>query len=635
LKIFNIINLLAVKVSRRQSIDQWAEIMKPIRARIAPISSILIWMVAGVVLFASTGAAETTSFEALRPADTSSPRATLKSFVESMNAAYTDLREAIATYALSNRYYFDEAENRKLREVEQEFNRAIGSLDISEVSPILKENLPYERIIQLKEILDRIPIPKYEDVPDRQQLSNAFDKKWLLPNTEIEIVLMEDGPRRGEYLFSSKTVERLPEFFELVRVLPYRSGPGKQLLASYDALTTSPAKSIHQIVTNSPRGLTKIIPPRWMFNIPVFATRRIADTAVWQWGGLLLGITAAAMLFLLIWRTKTRPDKRSNNSENASWNHLLMPVTILILAGFGLPFVTKLLHISGDVLVALAFILTMTLFLSAAWASMSLGNILGQSIVASQRLQRRSLDSQLIRLGSRFIGFIVAVGLLVEGANQLGFPAYSVLAGLGVGGLAVALAARDTLANFLGSVVIMFEKPFRIGQWVKVGETDGIVEDVGFRSTRIRTFYNSLISIPNNEIVNATVDNLGRRTMRRQRFLLQITYNTPRDRLEQFIDRVKQHIFEQPTTDKNNIHVHFNKFGQSGLEILVYFFLLVPDYLTELQERERMLLRILDIAKDVGVEFAFPTRTIHVDNVPGGETIASKNDFIDKDSKPF
>jgi len=294
-----------------------------------------------------------------------------------------------------------------------------------------------------------------------------------------------------------------------------------------------------------------------------------------------------------------------------------------------MPAVNASLRIGGSPLVVIAFVLTITLFLSAAWASMIGGNLLGETIVASRPLRRRSMDSQLIRLGARLAGVVVAIGFLIEGSNQLGFPAYSVLAGLGVGGLAVALAARDSLANLLGSVVIMFEKPFRVGHWIKVGETEGTVEDVGFRSTRIRTFYNSLISIPNSEVVNTVVDNLDRRFMRRQRFFVQITYDTPREKVEEFLAGIKQLIVDHPMTVDEKFYARFNGFGESGLNILVNFFLRVPDYVTELEERERILLQILVLAKDVGVEFAFPTRTLHVESMPETAKILSEKEVSD------
>jgi MscS family membrane protein len=224
------------------------------------------------------------------------------------------------------------------------------------------------------------------------------------------------------------------------------------------------------------------------------------------------------------------------------------------------------------------------------------------------------LDSQLIRFGARFVGIVVAIGLLMRAGDELGFPAYSVLAGLGVGGLAVALAARDSLANLLGSVLIMFEKPFRVGHGIRVGGSEGTVEDVGFRSTRIRTADNSLISIPNNAVVNATVENLALRTMFRQRLLVQITYDTPRDKVEALADGIRQLISDHPMTNKEDFHVRFNDFGESSLNILVVFYLIVPNYSAELREREAILLQIMDIAKEIDVEFAFPTRTLRVES---------------------
>jgi MscS family membrane protein len=274
----------------------------------------------------------------------------------------------------------------------------------------------------------------------------------------------------------------------------------------------------------------------------------------------------------------------------------------------------KIFRISGSPLIVIVYAQTIALYLSAAWLCLIGANLVGETIVTSDHLLPHSLDSQLIRLGARFVGIVVAIGLLMRAGDDLGFPAYSILAGLGVGGLAVALAARDSLANLLGSVLIMFEKPFRVGHGIRVSGSEGTVEDVGFRSTRIRTADNSLISIPNNAVVNATVENLALRTMFRQRLLVQITYDTPRDKVEAFADGIRQLISDDPMTNKDNFHVRFNDLGESSLNILVIFYLIVPNYSAELREREAILLQIMDIAKEIGVEFAFPTRTLRVES---------------------
>ena len=234
--------------------------------------------------------------------------------------------------------------------------------------------------------------------------------------------------------------------------------------------------------------------------------------------------------------------------------------------------------------------------------------------MASEHLRTRSLDSQLIRLGTRLVGLVVATVILIQGGDELGFPAYSIIAGLGVGGLAVALAAQSTIANLIGSLLIALEKPFRVGHVVRIGTSEGTVEDVGFRSTRIRTPDNSLVTIPSSAVVNTTVENLSVRTKRRQRFFLQVTYDTPREKVEELVAHIRQLIIDHPLAEESTCQVRFNNFGESSLDILVLFHLLVEDYATELREREALLLQIMDLVKDAGVDFAFPTRTLQIAN---------------------
>jgi MscS family membrane protein len=188
-----------------------------------------------------------------------------------------------------------------------------------------------------------------------------------------------------------------------------------------------------------------------------------------------------------------------------------------------------------------------------------------------------------------------------------------VLAGLGVGGLVVALAARDSIAILLGSLLIMLEKLFRIGHHIRVGGSEGTVEDVGFRSTRIRTQDNSLISIPNNAVVNTTVENLSLRAMRRQRFFMQVTCDTPCEKMEALVTGIRRLILDHSLTNKTNFQVRFSNFSESSLDVLVMFYLGVQDYSVELREREAILLRTMDLMNEIGFEFAFPTRTLQID----------------------
>jgi MscS family membrane protein len=306
---------------------------------------------------------------------------------------------------------------------------------------------------------------------------------------------------------------------------------------------------------------------------------------------------------------------RPANDDTAAigWHSLGVPFALLAVAGLFAPFICQLLRIAGTPREVIAFAQTTTVYLTAAWL-MIIGSVLiGEFIIGAERLAFRSLDGQLIRLGSRLVGIVAAVGCLIKGADELGFPAYSVLAGLGVGGLAVALAARDSLANLLGSLVIMFEKPFRVGHHIRLSGTEGVVEDVGFRSTRIRTPDSSLISIPNNSVVNMTVENVSIRPVRRQRFFVGLTYDTPRETMEAMVAGIRQIILDHPLTDKKNLQVSFNAFNDSSLDILVLFNLNVSDYASELAGRQEVLLQIMALAEDHDVSFAFPSRTLYLE----------------------
>ncbi|MFI4883390.1 MAG: mechanosensitive ion channel family protein, partial [Phycisphaerales bacterium JB064] len=201
---------------------------------------------------------------------------------------------------------------------------------------------------------------------------------------------------------------------------------------------------------------------------------------------------------------------------------------------------------------------------------------------------------------------------LVYVAHAMDYEVLPLLTGLGIGGLAVAFAAKDTIENFFGSIAVIADRPFEVGDWVKVDDVEGTVEELGLRSTRIRTFYDSLVTVPNATLVRAVVDNFGRRRYRRFSTHLALPYGTPPEKIEAFCEGVREIIEKHPKTRKDVYHIYLNRFGDSSLDVLVYIFHECPDWATELAERQRFMLDVLRLAEDVGVEFAFPTRTLHV-----------------------
>ena len=565
------------------------------------------------LIIAFSNAVNAAEVNPLQPVDTSSPRATLQGFISTMDNIYLGMRDLFQEYEASGRLYLTPDERRKQIDVLSTSLRALRALDLSDIPPVLRDTSGAERALQLKEILDRIELPAFESIPDREAMTRAASKRWRLPGTEIDVALIEAGPRSGEYLVSAETVGRLPEFYERVKNLSYKPGPAAELSGAYRRISPGAATTIYDAYLRSPVGLEFIVPIRWMLALPAWANARIASLASWQWLGLIGGI--GLCLGLIYWTTRLLAflGRRGTEGSAYGWPSAMMPLALILVSAVLMPLFLLILRIGGAPRLVITFVLTSALYASGAWLSMIGANYLADALVTSEHLRQRSLDSQLIRLALRFIGLAIAIGILIQGAYELGFPAYSVLAGLGVGGLAVALAARDSLANLLGSILIMIEKPFRVGHYVRVGSAEGTVEEVGFRSTRIRTPDNSVISIPNNSVVNASVENVSLRSMRRQRFLVQVTYDTPRAKLEELVAGINRLIADHPMANKDNINVRFNDFGESSLNILVFFYLETAAYSLELQTREEILLRIIELAHKLDIEFAFPTRTLVID----------------------
>ena len=171
-----------------------------------------------ILLFGFSNVATAAEVNPLRPIDASSPRATLQGFVETIDELYLHMADLLKSYAASDRLYLSPDERKHQIEILLRGLKAAQFLDTSEISPVLRDTIAVERTLQLKEILDRIELPAFDDIPDREAVARSSAKKWRLPGTAIDIVLIENGPRAGEYLVSAETVDRLPEFYERVEV---------------------------------------------------------------------------------------------------------------------------------------------------------------------------------------------------------------------------------------------------------------------------------------------------------------------------------------------------------------------------------------------------------------------------------
>ena len=227
------------------------------------------------------------------------------------------------------------------------------------------------------------------------------------------------------------------------------------------------------------------------------------------------------------------------------------------------------------------------------------------------------LDDQLVPLaraaGKVFVAVVGAIFVL----QNLNINITSLVAGLGIGGVAVALAAQDSIKNLLGGATILADKPFQVGDWVVIGDFEGTVEQVGFRSTRIRTFADSLITMPNARITDTEVNNMGRRSWRRYSTTVGLAYYTDPDRIQAFVEGVRAIVLANPKMRHDYYIVEFITFADSSLNIMVYTFIEAADWNEEMRVRHIFNLDILRLAERLEVDFAFPTQTLHVAETPG------------------
>jgi MscS family membrane protein len=211
--------------------------------------------------------------------------------------------------------------------------------------------------------------------------------------------------------------------------------------------------------------------------------------------------------------------------------------------------------------------------------------------------------------------FIVIIGGILILQNLTGVKIGPLLASLGIGGIAIALAAKDSIANFFGTLTILFDKPFQVGERVIIDNYDGVVEDVGFRSTRIRTLNGHLVTIPNEKVVNSGLENIGKRPHIRWLTNITITYDTPPDRVEKAISIIKEILDNHEGSHPDfPPRVYFNGFNDWSLNIMVIAWYHPANYWDMQEWLQRTCLEILKRFNDEGIDFAFPSRTLYLAN---------------------
>ena len=396
----------------------------------------------------------------LEPLDTSSPRATIRSFCEVLDRIYANMSAAEPTTALR-------AETRHL------IQQALTCLDISQIAPTLVDSEGRQALVCLKEVLDRIALPSAADIPDAAAAKADSLKRWRLPGTEIMLSRIADGPREGDFVFSAETVANAERFYELVRLLPYRSDAG--------------SPGLHEAY-----------------------------------------------------------------------------VTL------------------GGVLVTMSWLCDL--------------------LINTQGMRPEAIDSQLIRLGGKVLTFVVVSWILLNAADSIGIPVTPLMAGLGAGGLAVALASQYTLENLIAGLVIFADKPVRIGDDCQFGGVRGHVERIGLRSTRIRGADRSVISVPNAEFAKMQLVNFTARDHIPLALTLTLQPDIAPRPLRKLLDRLHRVLVDHPRLANEPASARLTSASPSAITVEVSAIALTGDDEEHLAIREEVLLTMMEVIRSCGCD---------------------------------
>ncbi len=254
------------------------------------------------------------------------------------------------------------------------------------------------------------------------------------------------------------------------------------------------------------------------------------------------------------------------------------------------------------------------------WSLFRLSNFLAKLLMGMFSKMDQEMADNFAPLITQAVKItVVGIGVLVVIQN-LGYSIGSVLAGLGIGGLAIALAAQDTIANLFGTFVMIMDKPFKVGDWVRFRDIDGDVESIGFRSTKVRTWEKTLKILPNKLLTSEVIENFSEMPKRRVSVKIGIPYSTPPDKVLELRDKMEAILHDDPSVDQDYLFVYFDNFAPSALELFVYYFTTTTVWKEYLEVRQTINIKFMRAAAELGISFAFPSQTVYF-----GDTLSVDN----------
>ena len=366
--------------------------------------------------------------------------------------------------------------------------------------------------------------------------------------------------------------------------------------------------------------------------VPDYLKERFFGLELWQWAGLILALLFTYFLHILfkkilfwllhfIKRRITKIPIENLDKRLRQFSHPLSYIFGIYVLELIIPYLLLGQKFGNWFISALGF----AEIIFWIFVFLKLVDVFIAIYKHRSKKTKNLLDDQLTPILKNSLKGLVIIFGLFKILIIMGADPKAVIAGASIGGLAIGLAAQDTVKNLIGTLMIFVDKPFKIGDWIIVDGIEGSVEEVGFRSSIIRAADTSVYKIPNSKLSETAVNNMGKRIYRRYKTTLGIRYDTPPELIEEFVEGIKKIIELHPTTRNysnytpyNSVpyNVEFVDYGDSSLNILLNVYFMTNDYAEEMHGRHILLLGILKLANSLGVEFAFPSQTLFMELFP-------------------
>ncbi|MGE9292433.1 MAG: mechanosensitive ion channel family protein [Puniceicoccales bacterium] len=553
-----------------------------------------------------------------------SPRQTWESMLMLMDEFSQEIQENGFTYENEPRLKYLE-------------KQIVNLFDLREIAPSLRTDAGMEAAIYLRDAIARFDLPPADILPDHaeaiQEMRDGFPGIWNVYGSPIEIVYVDSGEYEGRFQFSLYTVLNAREMYEGVS---HHTFVYPEFAGLREAYFNTPGPGI-------PDGLIQ--------SLPEWTRRGVWGMRVWQLAIVVVLTFAAVLLVWLVNRLiKVLSRRLPRVLSGLLW--LVIPLLVIYLITKLSWFFSEDVFLTGKVLATVHYIQQGTVLLCVVAMIFAGGSILTDIVFLAPRFDRRGVDAYLVRFGLRLASIVVAAVVLLEGLQKMGFTLATVLAGAGVTGLAVALAAQESLRNIFGSIMLLLDRPFRVGQRIQIRGHDGVVEEIGLRSTRIRQLDGLVAVIPNEDVARADIVNVTQRPYIRRLVNLALPLDTSPEKAEEAVNILRDvlAVHEVPHSQEQieanpeledkarriNTEINqpgfpprifFNEFNPASLNILVIYWYHPPAYWEFQEHAQRINREILSRFETAGIRLALPAQALHLTG-DASQRLASGSSYV-------